>query len=226
MTKRLNELFSLIKNCDLFADVGCDHGFISQMVLDYGKAKKVIISDVSKKSLQKAENLLKDYGDKVISIVSDGFNAYTKIPDQAIIAGMGGEEIIKILQASKFLPNRLILNPMKNVDKVRKFLITNGYKILKDYTILDSKFYDLILCEKGEDNYTQLEYIFGRDNLKNKSVDFIEKLKFYKKFYQDAINNGGKDKDLKIKLAQIEGVLNENKWFFKIAWKLRSVRIF
>ncbi|MBQ9781981.1 MAG: SAM-dependent methyltransferase, partial [Clostridia bacterium] len=119
MTKRLNELFSLIKSCDLFADVGCDHGFISQMVLDFGKAKKVIISDVSKKSLQKAEHLLKDYGNRVQSFVSDGFNGYDQIPDQAIIAGMGGEEIIKILQASKFLPNRLILNPMKNSDKVR-----------------------------------------------------------------------------------------------------------
>ena len=210
MTKRLNELYSLISNCLLFADVGCDHGFISQMVLDGNKAEKVIISDVSKKSLKKAEILLKDYGDRVISVVSDGFKGYKYSPDQAIIAGMGGEEIIKILSFAKRLPNKLILNPMKNVDKVRRFLHKIGYKILKDYTIYDGKFYDLISCEKGEDSYTELEYIFGRDNLIFKSSDFIEKLKFYKKRYQDAINNGAKDGDLKEKLLQIEGVLNEN----------------
>ncbi len=210
MTKRLNELFSLISNCELFADVGCDHGFISQMVLDSNRAKKVIISDVSKKSLKKAEILLKDYGDRVISIVSDGFDGYDFKPDQAIIAGMGGEEIIKILSSSKFLPNKLILNPMKNVDKVRRFLHKVGYKILKDFTIFDGKFYDLISCEKGEDCYTELEYLFGRDNLISKTDDFIKKLKFYKKRYQDAIKNGAKDDDLIEKLAQIEGVLNEN----------------
>ncbi len=210
MTKRLNELFGLITPCNLFADVGCDHGFISEIVLKNQMANKVIISDISKKSLLKAEILLKDYGNKVVSVVSDGFKSYTEVPNQAVIAGMGGEEIIKILTNSNFLPNRLILNPMKNVDKVRRCLIKNGYKILKDYCIFDGKFYDLILCEKGEDYYTEKEYIFGRDNLKSKSHDFIEKLKFYKKYYTQAIKNGATDGDLKEKLAQIEGVLNEN----------------
>ena len=133
MTKRLNQLFSLISKCRTFADVGCDHGFISKMVLDTEKAEKVIISDISKPSLKKAENLLKNYGDRVISVVSDGFNSYDDKPDQAIIAGMGGEEIIKILSSSEFVPDRLILNPMKNADKVRRFLHSVGYKILKDY---------------------------------------------------------------------------------------------
>ena len=210
MTKRLNQLFSLISKCRTFADVGCDHGFISKRVLDTEKAEKVIISDISKPSLKKAENLLKNYGDRVISVVSDGFNSYDDKPDQAIIAGMGGEEIIKILSSSEFVPDRLILNPMKNADKVRRFLHSVGYKILKDYTIFDGKFYDLILCERGRDSYSEIEYIFGRDNLIYKTKDFMDKLKFYKKRYQDAIKKGATDQDLLEKLSQIEGVLNEN----------------
>ncbi len=210
MTKRLNELFSLITSCRLFADVGCDHGFISQLVLENDKANKVIISDVSKKSLKKAETLLKGYGDRVESIVSDGFEGYIDCPDQAIIAGMGGEEIIKILSKTKFFIDKLILNPMKNVEKVRRFLIEKGYKIVKDYTILDGKYYDIIVCEKGEDCYSELEYQFGRDNLLYKGEDFIKKLKFYKKYYQNAIDNGAKDDYLLQKLAQIKRILNEN----------------
>ncbi len=210
MTKRLNEIYSLITNCNVFADVGCDHGFISQLVLQNQKANKVIISDVSKKSLKKAETLLKDYNDKVVSIVSDGFNNYNINPNQVVIAGMGGEEIIKILQATNFIFERLILNPMKNVDKVRKFLHEKGYKIVKDYTIFDGKFYDLIACERGSDSYTELEYAFGRDNLIEKSSDFIKKLNFYKNYYQTAIDNGANDEFLKQKLAQIKGILNEN----------------
>ena len=94
---RLDILFDLIGEGKVFADVGCDHGYIAEMVIKSGKYEKVILSDVSAKSLQKAVDLLSSYQDKVTFIVSDGFLKYDQTPDEAIIAGMGGEEIIKIL---------------------------------------------------------------------------------------------------------------------------------
>jgi tRNA A22 N-methylase len=209
MTKRLNEIYSLISSGKAFGVVGCDHGYIAERVLKEGKFKKVIISDISSKSLLKAKNLLKKYGESVESIVSDGFKEYSVVPNEAVIAGMGGEEICQILLSSDKLPNRLILNPMKNTIKVRKTLHSLNYKILKDYTIFDGKFYDIILAEKGEDTYTEKEYIFGRDNLKNRHIDFINKLLFYKNLYENALKNS-EDLELKTKLDHINEVLNEN----------------
>lgn len=174
---RLNVLYSLIDSGEVFADIGCDHGYLSKAVLDGDKFKTVIVSDVSEKSLQKAITLLKPYGDRVISIVADGFNGYPLVPSQAVIAGMGGEEIVKILKGAKELPEKLVLAPQKNSDKVRKTLLLLGYKILKDFTFFSQgKFYDAISAEKGKDFYTETEIIFGRDNLKDKPIGFIKKL--------------------------------------------------
>ena len=175
---RLDILFDLIGEGEVFADVGCDHGYIAEMVLKSGKYKKVILSDISKKSLDKAVNLLSHYGDKVEFVVSDGFESYLTVPDGAIIAGLGGEEIVKILSGN-ILPSNLVLAPQKNTDKVRKILLDKGYKILKDFTFYSQgKFYDAISAEKGEDFYSPKELIFGRDNLSEKPDGFIRKIKY------------------------------------------------
>lgn len=175
---RLDILFDLISQGKVFADVGCDHGYIAEMVLKSNKYEKVILSDISSKSLEKAVNLLQGYGDRVKFIVSDGFSSYDELPDEAIIAGMGGEEIVKIL-SGKILPNKLVLAPQKNTYKVRRLLLDSGYKILKDFTFYSQgKFYDAIKAEKGEDFYTPDELIFGRDNVKYKPDGFIKKVEF------------------------------------------------
>lgn len=205
---RLEVLLSLLPNCNTLADVGCDHGLLSKYALDKGVAKSVIISDISAKSLQKAIALLKPYGDKVSSFVCDGLKAYEGQADYAVIAGMGGEEICSILNGVKVLPNGLLLAPQKNNDKVRRLLLNLGYKILNDFTFFDSgKYYDVIKAEKGLDSYTEKEFLFGRDNLKNHPKDFISKLKREEEIL---VNAGTSDIKVKEKLDLIREVLNEN----------------
>ena len=175
MTDRLKRIFEEIPPCSSFADVGCDHGYIAEKMLESGKCNHVIISDISAPSLKKAEKLLKRYIDSglVRSICRDGLNGISEV-ETVLIAGMGGEEIIKILTQSAFLPKVLVLQPMKNVDKVRKKLFSLGYGITKDFLFYDKKYYNLIICKLGYNSspYTEKEIIFGRDNLLNKSEDF------------------------------------------------------
>lgn len=181
MTDRLIEIFNALPACEVFADVGCDHGYIAKAMLDSGKCKKAIISDVSQKCLDKAKNLLSDYARKgvVESVLSDGFQNI-KFCDQALIAGMGGEEIISIIKNSKFLPKFLILQPMKNVDKVREFAVSKGYKILTDYVFFaEKKYYDLLVLAIGEDCLTQDEIEFGRTNLVERSKAFVDRLNLH-----------------------------------------------
>lgn len=204
---RLEVLLSLIPKCNVLADVGCDHGYLSKYALDKNLCNKVIISDISAKSLEKAITLLKPYGDKVKSYVCNGLTAYENQADFAVIAGMGGEEICLILKGVKTLPNGLLLAPQKNNDKVRRLLIELGYKITRDFTFLDGKFYDVIKAEKGIDSYTEKEFIFGRDNLKERSSDFIKKLEKEEKLLSKVIEN---DLSVKPKLHLIREVLNEN----------------
>ncbi|MBR5192765.1 MAG: SAM-dependent methyltransferase [Clostridia bacterium] len=200
---RLTEIFNAIPTCEVFADIGCDHGYITQKMLQTGKCKKAIFSDISAKCLQKASELLKDYVEKNLAkgVVSNGFEKI-EFCTCALIAGMGGEEIIEVLKKAKSLPYSLVLQPMKNCEKVRKTLIELGYKILKDYTFNEGKrFYDLIFCEKGEDSLTQEEIEFGRTNLTEKTLPFVNKIKLkinqYKKVIaEEKITNETKEKML------------------------------
>lgn len=179
MTDRLNEIYNAIPECGIFADVGCDHGYVAKAMLDGGKCREAIVSDVSAKCLKKAERLLAAYvnAGKARSVVSDGF-ANVGVCDAALIAGMGGEEIIKILSEADRLPDKLVLQPMKNADKVRRFVVRKGFRIKKDYVFkAEGKFYDLIELERGEDSLSDEEAEFGRTNLKSPSPAFSERLK-------------------------------------------------
>lgn len=175
MSKRFNILLSLIPDCRVFADVGCDHGYMSYEMLKNRKCDRVIVSDISAECLKKAETLLQEtFPDKFTAVVSDGFENVGNC-DCALIAGMGGDTISDILAAAAGrLPEYLVLQPMKNSQRVRRHLVSLGYEILRDYTFRDGKFYDVILAKKGgNETYTADDYAYGRDNLTEKGEDFI-----------------------------------------------------
>ena len=174
MTKRIEKITSLLSGGESFADVGCDHGYVSQYVLDNKLYNKVYVTDISKPSLDKAINLLNEnHGGKFTPILTDGLR---NVPycDTVVIAGMGGEEIIKILQKSAYKPVIAILQPMKNDEKLRKFLHQSGYGLDVDYMFYDdNKYYHLMRAVLDlKDCYTEKEETYGRGNLSG-NEDFI-----------------------------------------------------
>ena len=177
MTDRLNKIFAVLPRCESFADIGCDHGYIAKAMLKSGKCEKVIISDISAKCLEKAENLLdKEIKDgKAQSVVSNGFDNVDTC-QVALIAGMGGEEICDILSRAKTqdkLPKTLVVQPMKNCDRVRLVALDCGYAVKYDKLFKSAgKFYNLIVLEKGKDFLTEEEIEFGRDNVKQRPAEF------------------------------------------------------
>lgn len=174
MTDRLNKIFSVLPECTVFADIGCDHGYIAKAMLESGRCERAIIADISAKCLKKAEALLSDYieSGRVVSVVSNGFERLEKC-DCALIAGMGGREIISILRAAAVLPERLVLQPMKNVKEVRECALSLGYAFVSDRVFFsDKKYYNLISLKKGEDYLTDEELKFGRNNINEQNPEF------------------------------------------------------
>ena len=47
---RIKTLCSLLEKTDVFADVGCDHGYCTQYMLESGLCERAIFSDISKGS--------------------------------------------------------------------------------------------------------------------------------------------------------------------------------
>lgn len=182
MTERLSFIFAEIPRCETFADIACDHGYIAFEMLKENKCEKAYVSDISAKSLCKAENLLADFIAKgrAQGFVSDGFDNVPKT-DCAFIAGVGGELITDILKRAKRagkLPDNLILQPMKHCDKVRRLAVELGYQVKKDFTVkADGQFYDIISLVKGKDFLTDEETEFGRTNVRELPLAFKEKIK-------------------------------------------------
>ena len=178
MKDRIDEIVSAIPVSDVFADVGCDHGYVSKEMLRRRKCRFAVASDISGKCLEKARKLLSREieQNRAACIVSDGLK---EIPsaDTVLIAGMGGEEIVSILKGAEKLPENLVLQPMKNCDKTRRFALSAGYRTVKDYVFYsDGKYYNLIVLKKGEDSLSEEEIEFGRTNLENPSEDFKKML--------------------------------------------------
>lgn len=179
MTKRIATICEVLPRAEVFADVGCDHGYCAQYMLENNLCGRAYISDVSAESLKKAEKLLEPYiaAGRCIPVCADGLEGIPEACNSVLIAGMGGEEIVHILE--KFpLPETFVLQPMKNSEKVRSFLLSRGAKIEKDFTFQDGKFYDLIVGNAcGGDRYSDFEIMFGRDNLKMPSREFLSKVR-------------------------------------------------
>lgn len=178
---RLEAIVDLCPTTKKIADIGCDHGYVTAELILEDKAKMVIATEKSEQCLNKAIVLANTIN--IAPFISfrqgDGFEPITKYDkiDCAVIAGMGGEEIIQILQNK---PRRLydfVLQPMKDAVKLREYLLQNHFKIEVDKLVKDgNKFYNVIKTTHGRDRMSDIEVFFGRTNFTDNYQVFYEYL--------------------------------------------------
>ena len=222
--KRIDTLCSLLNPAEVFADVGCDHGYCSEYMLKNGLCARAILSDISKGSLAKAEALLAPYirQGKATAVLGDGFLGVPKDVDEVLIAGMGGSEIVSILSDKKygFMPKRFVFQPMHDAEKLRRYILENGGYIDRDFTFEDVKFYDVIcggdrkragrVCD--EIAYTDAEYEFGKENLATFPSAFTARMKKLigniEKYLQQPDLQENSKAELLQRKQRLEGVLN------------------
>ncbi|MDD6994614.1 MAG: class I SAM-dependent methyltransferase [Candidatus Borkfalkiaceae bacterium] len=186
-TERIKILCSHLKPAKTFADVGCDHGYMSEYMLQKKLCEKLYFSDVSKGSLEKAEKRLAAYvkSGAAVPVLGDGFYGVPKDTQEVLIAGMGGSEIVEILshETYGFLPGYFVFQPMLDGEKLRRYLLKNGAYLLRDYTFFcGGKPYDCIVGRKKEageetQRYSRAELAFGKENVQKRPQEFIALLK-------------------------------------------------
>ena len=183
---RIPQICSRLHSCTVFADVGCDHGYCTQYMLKNNLCRRAIISDISERSLDKAAKLLAEYAltDRLQMICCDGMQK-VEGADLVLIAGMGGEEIVKILDES-YIPSSFVFQQMKNAELLRSYLIQNNCAIDEDNIFKDGKYYFIIKGRAvgGSPEYSPAALAFGKDSLcndllKDYLADEILKIKSY-----------------------------------------------
>lgn len=108
------------KRSFVVADIGADHGYLSRALLASGRCSKIIVTDIAEKPLAKAkENIGVD--SKVEYRLGDGLSQgdFSDV-DIFFIAGMGGDEVVKILgNAGRIKSSAVfVLQPMTHFDRV------------------------------------------------------------------------------------------------------------
>ncbi len=208
---RISKLCSYLPRCKIFADVACDHGYVAKYMLKNGLCDSAVVSDISEKCLKKAEILLADYisANKCRAVCCDGLKQIGREVDCVLIAGIGGEEIIKILSEG-FIPKSFVFQPMKNAGALRKFLLENDCFIGTDDIFTDGKkYYFIISGMKGmAQKYGKEQLLYGKDSLDNPVFyEYLSKELAKKKSYLLNKMSADSRRDLMRQIKQIEEVL-------------------
>lgn len=185
LSKRLRAIVNFCDKNKIIADIGTDHGFVPNFLYEEDINRKIIATDISLNSLNKAIEFSELRGNKgkIEHIVCNGLE---KIPpvDQIIIAGMGGILISKILDRDfekARQAEKLILQPMQQVDYLRKFLYDKGFKILDEKIVFeDNKFFHIIVANYKaiKEEYTDIDLKVSKLLRNRKDKDLIEFLKY------------------------------------------------
>lgn len=170
ISNRMKLIADMIPDNMSVADIGCDHGFISIYLVLNRNIPFCVALDINKGPLERAREHVLQYGleDRIKTRLSDGARELKEgETEAAIIAGMGGRLITKILTDSenKFKSMKyFVLSPQSDIPYVREFLGKEGYEIHAEEMIFDEgKYYTVIGCRYTglAVNYDQISLEYG-----------------------------------------------------------------
>lgn len=147
LSPRLSAVASLVRNGAAFADIGCDHGFLTVHLLTEGRVRSAIAADIHEGPLSRCRELIKrcSLQHKAECVLCDGLEKVS--PDKAediAICGMGGEMIVHILESCEWVKDRdkhFIFNPMTHPEILREYLCLNGFEINSDIIVRESSYF-------------------------------------------------------------------------------------
>lgn len=166
------------------ADIGTDHGYIPIFSCLSGTVMSAIGCDIMPGPLSTAAKNIKSFElDSNIKLrLGNGLEAVK--PGEAetiIITGMGGKTIIDILTQGQEVVQKskqLILSPQSNLPNVRKLVHHFGFVIKNEILMKENnRYYHILSCTKGNEIYTEEEYLLGKILINKKSLEFLEYLK-------------------------------------------------
>lgn len=211
LSRRLQAVADLLSADLKVADIGCDHGFLSIYLIEQKKAKWCLAMDVNQGPLERAKEHIRDRrlstyietrlcdGAREIRFLSSDKGDDRLEVDAAVLAGMGGKLMIRIIRDSldKFRAMKeFILQPQSEIARVRRFIRDIGHTIVaEDMVFEEGRFYPLMKIQKGIDkqkvDLAQRELFdrYGQLLLRNRHPVLWQFLEKEKVLYEDILKN-------------------------------------
>lgn len=151
LTPRLQAIADSINQYDTLADIGTDHAYLPIYLMLNEKIKCAIATDINKGPIEIAQNRIKQYKLEEKIETRQGSGLTVLKPGEAdviVVAGMGGMLISEIIEQSKTVAESaktIVMQPMLDSGKLRRYLISNGYEIFEEELAKeDRKIYEII----------------------------------------------------------------------------------
>ena len=157
ISKRLLCCASMVPPDARVADIGTDHGYLGIHLLQAGISPHVIACDLRKGPLENARRNARQFGaqDAMEFRLSDGLEKIAPEEiDCAVLAGMGGDLIQKILSQCPWRKReglQFILQPQSAGNVLRRWLCEDGFEIQCEEPVQDGHFlYTVMDIRQGE----------------------------------------------------------------------------
>ena len=164
LPQRLMTIVKFIPAGSVVADIGTDHAILPVYLIKQGISEKVIAGDLNKGPLEMAEKNVLEAGllDKIILRQGNGLEIIDAGEvDTVVIAGMGGSTIREIIENAgnaAYSLKRLVLQPMNDSRRLRKWLVKSGWGIEdEDIVEEDGRLYEVICTVPGVEKTADLD---------------------------------------------------------------------
>ncbi|MCH5188125.1 MAG: SAM-dependent methyltransferase [Oscillospiraceae bacterium] len=177
LSPRLNMILSLAPEAGSYCDIGTDHGFIAIALAQRGS--RVLAVDINSAPLKAAEANVRRLGVKNVELRrSDGFSAVGEGEAEcAVLAGMGGDLIKRIISSGIKGTKYLVLQPQSLIYELRDFLAENGFVTLDEALCREEdRFYVSMLIRPGNGpiSLSETEKRLGPVLLKKRPSLFVD----------------------------------------------------
>lgn len=194
MSKRLDTIAALVSDGVGVIDVGTDHAYIPILLRNCGYTGFITATDINEAPLKKAElNLLESgWRDGVKLVLCDGFaDCDPASADTVIIAGMGGDTIVGILDRAEWCMHpgmKLILQPATKAEILRYWLINNDFRIDDDILVKENGMLNQIIAASfgKSEKYCDAEIFTGKYEHIFDSEHFSEHIKRHRRRFSAA----------------------------------------
>ncbi|MDD6466864.1 MAG: class I SAM-dependent methyltransferase [Erysipelotrichaceae bacterium] len=165
LTKRLQAIYDLLPETNSVLDVGTDHCLLPISIKKNHPQMKVGASDITIGPLQNAKETMRRFHVSDIQLYqSDGLKQIPDLYECIIIAGMGTQTMIHILEEGKTAVDQahtLILQANKGVTELRRWLNEHHFKIVNEDMVLEYKYYQILVVEHGHQILNEDDFMFG-----------------------------------------------------------------
>ncbi len=191
LSPRLETIYNMTPR-SVVADVGSDHAKLVIALVKDGIAPKGYAIENKKGPYTRMVTAIRsnELLDKITPLLSDGITELPHDVSTVILAGLGGQTIIDILEAGKNkLANvtTIIVDAHTNIREVREYICHNGFIISDEQMVKeDDIYYEIVKFIRADRAiYSEEDYEYGPILRQEKGMLFIEK---YEKKIEQMMN--------------------------------------